>query len=189
MRGLSGLCMLLACYVTSALLALPTATVAKYDHRWPRLFIDKPLSAGAALPLDDAQLRYLSTVLRLKNGAAVRIFDGRSGEYKAILSGLPERKSKRTTTVAVLQIGEVIRAQTEDYSSMNVWLLCAPIRKQRMKLLIEKATELGAARIVPVVTAFTQESLDAEGVNRLTDVAVEVSCTKQESSITTHLKM
>jgi 16S rRNA (uracil1498-N3)-methyltransferase len=164
--------MLIACYFSSALLAPPIAT-AKYDHRWPRLFVDKPLAAVAALPLDDAQLRYLSTVLRLKNGAAVRIFDGQSGEYKAILSGLPERKSKRTTA-AVLQIGDAIRAQSEDDSNMNVWLLCASIRKQRMKLLIEKATELGAARIVPVVTAFTQESLDAEGVNRLTDVAVEV---------------
>jgi 16S rRNA (uracil1498-N3)-methyltransferase len=171
--------MLLVCYVTSALLAPPTATAVKYDHRWPRLFIDKPLAAGAALSLDDAQLRYLSTVLRLKNGAAVRIFDGQSGEYKAILNGLPERKSKRTA--AVLQIGEVIRAQSEDNSSMNVWLLCAPIRKQRMKLLIEKATELGAARIVPVVTAFTQESLDAEGVNRLADVAIEVCRAKQEA--------
>ena len=63
-----------------------------YDFRSPRLYLDAPLAAGAELPLDRAQAHYLTTVLRLKSGDGVLVFNGRDGEWSAALS---RRRSAR----------------------------------------------------------------------------------------------
>ena len=59
--------------------------MAGYDFRSPRLYVDTPLAEGASVPLDQAQTHYLGTVLRLKPGGRVLVFNGRDGEWRATL--------------------------------------------------------------------------------------------------------
>jgi len=117
-----------------------------------RLFIDQPLSPGLGVDLSRDQAHYLTGVLRLGAGAAITVFDSRTGAYMAQLA----ETGKRT---ARLEIG----AQTAPLRMPpDVWLVFAPIKKARTDFIVEKAAEMGAARIVPVQTDFT----NAERVRR-----------------------
>lgn len=117
-----------------------------------RLFIDQPLSPGLGVDLSRDQAHYLTSVLRLGAGAAITVFDSRTGAYMAQLA----ETGKRT---ARLEIG----AQTSPLRMPpDVWLVFAPIKKARTDFIVEKAAEMGAARIVPVQTDFT----NAERVRR-----------------------
>ncbi|USI73958.1 16S rRNA (uracil(1498)-N(3))-methyltransferase [Sphingomonas morindae] len=111
----------------------------------PRLFVDQPLAAGSDLTLDAAATNYLVTVLRLKPGAIVRCFDDRSGEWAAEL-GEGSRKAARLHVTGQLAPREPVP---------DLWLLAAPIKRQRIDWLAEKACELGVARLVPVLTRRT----------------------------------
>ncbi len=111
-----------------------------------RLYVASDLQAGADLALDEAAAHYLRHVLRLGEGATLRLFNGRDGEYAATL-GLAGKRG------AMVRLGE----QTQPYRApRDLWLCFAPIRQGRIEFLIEKATELGAARLVPVLTQRTQ---------------------------------
>ncbi|WP_291844886.1 16S rRNA (uracil(1498)-N(3))-methyltransferase [Maricaulis sp.] len=112
----------------------------------PRLFIDAPLSAGAAIPLSREDAHYLINVMRRVEGDSVRIFNGRDGEWAAQIS----HASKRA---AALTVGQQTRLQ---HGVPDLWLLFAPVKRQKTDLIIEKATELGVAAICPVTTARTQ---------------------------------
>lgn len=107
-----------------------------------RLFVDGPLEPGAARILDEGRAHYLRHVLRQDEGARIALLDGVSGEYAGRLTGF----AKKSATV---DVGERLRPFAR---SSDVWLCFAPIRQARMDFLIEKATELGAARLVPVLT-------------------------------------
>lgn len=111
-----------------------------------RLFVEADLGAGAEVVLTAAAAHYLGRVLRLAPGAPVRVFNGRDGEWRAQVLTL-DRKLAR------LAIGERLRAQPP---AGRVVLAFAPIRRQRLDWLLEKAVELGAARLQPVITAFAQ---------------------------------
>ncbi|KAG5193021.1 ribosomal RNA small subunit methyltransferase E [Tribonema minus] len=122
--------------------------------------------------------------MRLRDGSTVRAFNGRDGEYLCTLSqtdgsssSKPAGKGRRSAKPALaLQVEQQLRSQAEDScADLDVWLLCAPIKRQRMKLLVEKATELGVTCIAPVLTAHTQEALDAEGTSRLLPIAIEAA--------------
>ena len=117
---------------------------------WPprslaRLYVDPPLSAGVAVGLDAAQANYLGNVLRLKEGGEVLLFDGVSGEW---LARVVEVAKKRM----ILGVVELTRAQE---SVPDLALAFAPVKKGRVDWLVEKAVELGVARLEPVITRRT----------------------------------
>jgi 16S rRNA (uracil1498-N3)-methyltransferase len=111
----------------------------------PRLFVRETLAEGAALTLDGPQANYLGAVLRLEAGDRVKLFDDRTGEW---LAEIAEAGRKRVT----LRVGERLR---ERESVPDLWLLFAPIKRGRIDWIAEKATELGVARLVPVLTQRT----------------------------------
>lgn len=121
------------------------ATPAWPPRSLPRLFVETALADGARVELDAAQANYLGNVLRLKEGDRLLLFDGSSGEW---LAEVVEAGRKRMTLAAV----EPTRPQE---SVPDLWLAFAPVKKGRVDWLVEKAVELGVARLLPVVTQRT----------------------------------
>ncbi|NHB75318.1 16S rRNA (uracil(1498)-N(3))-methyltransferase [Rhodobacter calidifons] len=125
-----------------------------------RLFVDQPLGAGQAVALSQDQAHYLTGVMRLTEGAAILLFNGRDGEWRATLARAVKRNA-----IAVCEV------QTKPLRlPPDLWLLFAPIKKARTDFIVEKAVELGAARILPVQTRHTnaerirQDRLQAHAV-------------------------
>lgn len=112
-----------------------------------RLCVDEELTKGAQLSLGLAQFHYLKNVLRMPEGAAVRVFNGRDGEWLSFLSYTGKKE-------AALCLQECLRAQPE--ISRRICLAFAPIKKARMDFLVEKAVELGAHELQPVLTQNTE---------------------------------
>jgi 16S rRNA (uracil1498-N3)-methyltransferase len=137
--------------------------MAHYDFRTPRLFLDQPLRAGAAVVLDAAQAHYLVDVLRLAPDAGVLVFNGRDGEWRATLA----RASKKSQTLTPQQ---QTRAQT---APGDLHYLFAPLKRARLDYMVQKAVEMGVSRLAPVMTRHTQ----AERVNveRMRANAVEAA--------------
>lgn len=125
-----------------------------------RLYVDHPLGEGQSLPLDQKQAHYLFGVMRLAVGAELLVFNGRDGEF---LAGVAEA-GKRRGVLSCLKQTKPLQMPPD------LWLLFAPIRKERTNFIVEKATELGAAQILPVHTRFTnnerirQDRLQAHAV-------------------------
>ncbi len=120
------------------------ATPAWPPQSTPRLFVAPPLTAGLRV-IDGAQAHYLGSVMRLKPGDPVKLFDGASGEWLAIARDV----GRKTLTV---ELTEQLRP-TETVP--DLWLCAAPLKKGRIDWVAEKACELGVARLVPVLTART----------------------------------
>lgn len=109
-----------------------------------RLFVEDELAEGAVLNLA-AQAHYLTNVMRLQAGALVALFNGRDGEWTA---RLVEAGKRRVTAECLGQaVGQILPP--------DLWLIFAPIKKARTDFIVEKATEMGARRIQPVFTRFT----------------------------------
>lgn len=117
------------------------------DFNSPRLYVSAPLASGHAVPLDRAQGNYLGNVLRLEAGARIRVFNGRDGEWLATVAG-----RKRPDA---LEIGAQTRAQQ---SLPDVTYAFAPLKHARLDYMAQKAAEMGAARLQPVLTRHTQVS-------------------------------
>ena len=117
-----------------------------------RLYVDHPLGEGQTVPLGPAQSRYLFSVMRLRGGDPVHVFNGREGEWHAEVA--EAGKKGGTLLVRWPVAGQRMPP--------DLWLLFAPLKKTRTDFVVEKAAELGAARIVPVMTDFT----NAERVRR-----------------------
>ncbi|HLY46735.1 MAG TPA: 16S rRNA (uracil(1498)-N(3))-methyltransferase [Stellaceae bacterium] len=129
-----------------------------------RLYLADRLAAGAAVALDAAQTHRLRHVLRLAPGAAVAAFNEAAGEW---LCRLAEPARGR----ASLAVERCLRAPQPE---ADLWLLFAPIRRFRLDWLVEKATELGVAALLPVRTARTQpERLNRERLRALAIAAAE----------------
>lgn len=111
----------------------------------PRLFIDQPLGLGAAPVIDGAAAHYLLGVMRLKAGDPLLLFDNRSGEWLATVADAGRK-------MLTARIERQMRA-TEQVP--DLWLCFAPVKKARLDWIIEKATELGVARLQPVITERT----------------------------------
>jgi 16S rRNA (uracil1498-N3)-methyltransferase len=151
----------------------------RYDFRTPRLYVDAPLGGGSTLALDPAQANYLRNVLRLKAGEAVLVFNGRDGEWRAALAD----SGKRALT---LQVGEQTRVQTQP---LDLHHLFAPLKHARLDYMVQKAVEMGASRLQPVLTRHTQvarvnldrmkanaiEAAEQCGILTLPDIAAPVS--------------
>jgi len=129
----------------------------------PRLFVDVALSSGALAPLDEAQSRYLTSVMRLQPGAAVRVFNGVDGEWDAAL-----------TPVGRKGVGLTIGAQTRPQTpTPDLALYFAPVKRHGADLIVEKATELGVRLLQPVITRRTVA--DTVRVDRLRRIAIEAA--------------
>jgi len=113
----------------------------RYDFRSPRLYIDSPLAPQARLALEAGQANYLRNVLRLKPGDEVLVFNGRDGEWRAALLEAARR------TVA-LRVADRARAQTP---ACDLHCLFAPLKHARLDYMVQKAVEMGVARLQGVL--------------------------------------
>ncbi|MDX8354238.1 16S rRNA (uracil(1498)-N(3))-methyltransferase [Cognatiyoonia sp. IB215182] len=113
-----------------------------------RLYVEHPLGEGQSVPLSREQAHYLFGVMRLAAGDVVSLINSVDGEWDA----------------EVVEAGKkggvlVCSAQTAPLQMPpDLWLLFAPIRKERTAFIVEKAVEMGAARIMPVQSAYTQSA-------------------------------
>lgn len=117
-----------------------------------RLYVDHDLGEGQSVPLARDQAHYLFGVMRLGVGDSVKLFNGRVGEWLARVVEAGKR-------------GGALECTAQSRPQMNppdLWLLFAPIKKARTDFIVEKATEMGASRISPVQTQFT----NAERIRR-----------------------
>lgn len=110
-----------------------------------RLFVETDLAPGASVALGKDQAHYLANVMRLAEGGEALLFNGRDGEWRARLVSASKRGGEMTCE-------EQTREQNEP---PDLWLLFAPIKKARTDFIVEKAAEMGATRICPVFTRFT----------------------------------
>jgi 16S rRNA (uracil1498-N3)-methyltransferase len=121
------------------------ATPAWPPKSLPRLYVAKPLAQWTQVVLDGAQAHYLGNVMRLKEGAELLLFDGMSGEWRAKV--VLVRKGRMTV---------IAEQQARPLEGVpDLWLAFAPVKKGRVDWLVEKAVELGVARLLPVITQRT----------------------------------
>jgi 16S rRNA (uracil1498-N3)-methyltransferase len=116
------------------------------DFRTPRIYLEAPLAGGGEVSLTRDQANYLINVLRLGQGDAVLLFNGRDGEWRASLAGT----GKRSLSASV---GERLREQPQP---RDLHFLFAPLKHARLDYLVQKAVEMGASRLQPVITRHTQ---------------------------------
>ncbi len=128
-----------------------------------RLHLTADLAAGAVVATTPEQAQYLGAVLRLKPGATLALFNGRDGEWLATVRELKKGR-------ALVEVGPRRREQTAE---RGPWVAFAPIKKDRLDFLVEKCTELGASRLVPVLTERTV--IGRVNVARLRAQAVEAA--------------
>jgi 16S rRNA (uracil1498-N3)-methyltransferase len=148
------------------------------DFRSPRLFVDAALTAGETVALDHNQSNYLGNVLRLSAGATILAFNGRDGEWQASISG-----RKRPDSLNVL-----LQTRPQDRLPDLAYVF-APLKHARLDYMVQKAVEMGAASLQPVLTRFTQvarvngermranviEAAEQCGILSLADVAEPVA--------------
>jgi 16S rRNA (uracil1498-N3)-methyltransferase len=117
------------------------------DFRQPRLFVDTALAAGETVALERNQSNYLGNVLRLSAGGTILVFNGRDGEWQASISG---RKRPDSLTI-------VARTRPQDRLPDLAYVF-APLKHARLDYMVQKAVEMGASSLQPVLTRFTQVS-------------------------------
>jgi 16S rRNA (uracil1498-N3)-methyltransferase len=129
-----------------------------------RLFVPADLATGQTVALEARAAHYLCDVLRLGPGAEIALFNGRDGEYGARL----DKQGKRV-------ILEVLARRRAQRAEPDVWVLFAPVKRARIDLIVEKATELGAMRLIPVLTRRT----NVARVNRARLGAIAIEAAEQ----------
>jgi len=129
----------------------------------PRLFVPDTLAQGASVALSPAQAHYLGTVLRAGTGGTARLFNGRDGEWLARITALGRG-------AASLHVAQQLRPQRP---GRDLWLVFALLKRHATDLVVQKATELGAAALLPVLTGRTNAGRVNEA--RLTAIAVEAA--------------
>lgn len=120
--------------------------MSHYDFSAQRLFVEGPLAAGLVLVPPAEALNYLLNVLRLREGDPIIVFNGRDGEHLAAIAETSKRSAK-------LRVERLLRAQTPP---ADLDYCFAPLKQARLDYMVQKATEMGAGRLVPVVTRRTQ---------------------------------
>jgi 16S rRNA (uracil1498-N3)-methyltransferase len=123
----------------------------RYDFRTPRLFVEADLKTGETVALEREQANYLVNVMRLAAGAPLLAFNGRDGEWQATLTAAGKRSF-------ALLVGEQARPQPHPW---DLHYLFAPLKHARLDYMMQKAVEMGATRLQPVLTRHTR----AERVN------------------------
>jgi 16S rRNA (uracil1498-N3)-methyltransferase len=128
-----------------------------------RLFVTDPLDAGADVALDQEQTHYLANVMRLQPGAELLVFNGRDGEWRAVLTQAGKRGGK--LAIAALTRPLILPPDLE--------LVIALVKRARLETIVEKAAELGARRVRLVTTRRT--NADHTKVARLQAIATEAA--------------
>jgi 16S rRNA (uracil1498-N3)-methyltransferase len=137
--------------------------MAVHDLTSERLFVEAGLGAGVAVDVTDAQANYLLNVLRLKAGAHLLVFNGRDGEWQAEITGVRKRACTLTA-----------REQTRPQSpGPDIQYLFAPLKHARLDYMVQKAVELGVARLSPVMTRRTVP--DRVNLERMRANAIEAA--------------
>jgi 16S rRNA (uracil1498-N3)-methyltransferase len=122
-------------------------TMPQLDFRSPRLFVDAALAPGETVALERSQGNYLGNVLRLSAGESVLVFNGRDGEWQASILG-----RKRPDSLSIV-------AQTRRQDRLpDLAYVFAPLKHARLDYMVQKAVEMGASSLQPVLTRFTQVS-------------------------------
>src|SRR6476469_10518196 len=117
------------------------------DFSARRLFVDAPLGAGQSVALERNQSNYLGNVLRLAAGDTILVFNGRDGEWRAAIEG-----RKRPDGLSI-----VARTRPQDRLP-DIAYVFAPLKHARLDYMVQKAVEMGASRLLPVLTRHTQVS-------------------------------
>lgn len=117
------------------------------DFRSQRLFVDAPLAQGASVALDRDQANYLGNVLRLGSGASILAFNGRDGEWQAEIAG--RKRPERLT---------IVRQTRQQDRLGDITYVFALLKHTRLDYVVQKAVEMGVAKLQPVTTRFTQVS-------------------------------
>lgn len=118
-----------------------------YDFRGPRLYVDAALAPEARVALDRDQSNYLGNVLRLGAGDPILAFNGRDGEWQAAIDG-----RKRPDSIVILK-------QTRPQDGLiDLAYVFAPLKHARLDYMVQKAVEMGASVLQPVLTRYTQAS-------------------------------
>jgi len=139
------------------------ATPAWPPKSLPRLYVRAPLSLGATVDLDSGQANYLGNVMRRGAGDQLLVFDGKSGEW---LAEITEAARKRMTIA--------VRERTREAERLpDLTLAFAPVKRAQTDWLVEKATELGVARLQPVMTRRT--IAERVKLERLEAIAIEAA--------------
>ena len=128
-----------------------------------RLFTDAPLAPGEEIAATPAQAHYLGNVMRRAAGDALRLFNGRDGEFRARIAAI--RKDR-----ASFQVETQLRPQAPE---PDLWLVFAPLKRDATDMLVQKATELGASALLPVLTERT--NTDRVNLARLAAIAMEAA--------------
>jgi 16S rRNA (uracil1498-N3)-methyltransferase len=121
--------------------------MSQLDFRLPRLFVDAALAAGERVVLERSQSNYLGNVLRLSAGEKILVFNGHDGEWQASIAG-----NKRPDSLTI-----VARTRPQDRLPDLAYVF-APLKHARLDYMVQKAVEMGASSLQPVLTRFTQVS-------------------------------
>lgn len=120
--------------------------MARIDFTSQRLFVDASLQDDAVVPLDRAQANYLLNVLRFTPGDAVLVFNGRDGEWRARLVAT----GRKAASLAL-----EVRTRVQPLAGQLTYAF-APLKQARLDYMVQKAVEMGAGCLQPVVTRYTQ---------------------------------
>lgn len=131
----------------------------------PRLYCDQPLAYNRVVSLSADHYHYIANVMRMVNGDALSLFNSRDGEWNGQIQNL-EKKS------AEVRLGSQISAFSPD---VEIHLYFPPIKKERLRFLVEKATELGATHFHPIITDHTTQKFNEEKLKAVALEAVEQS--------------
>ena len=148
-----------------------------------RLYIKEPLAQNKIITLDEEQTHYLKNVIRATQNTPIQCFDNQTGEFSATLISLEKKQGQ-------IQITHQLKKYTP---CPDIWLLFAPLKKDKTDFVIEKATELGCRKIQPVITQYTMtknirleryiaQSIEAAEQCRRTDLP-EISASKELKEI------
>lgn len=128
--------------------------------RTPRLYIDAVLTSGERLLLDKEKAHYISHVLRMRTGAAIKLFNNTGYEFDAVIVELSKKNAE-------LEVKE--KHENNNESLLKITLCLAVSRGQHMDYSVQKAIELGVHTIIPVVTEFSNVKLQADRLeNKMT---------------------
>ena len=137
--------------------------MARYDFDAQRLFVEADLAEAASVACSSGQANYLKNVLRLKPGDGILVFNGRDGEWRAEVADA----GKRDTSL-------LVRAQVRPQEGgPDIDYLFAPLKRARLDYLVQKATEMGVARLRPVLTRRTTP--ERVNVERMRANAIEAA--------------
>ena len=128
-----------------------------------RLFLESKIDKNQSIHLSPSHIHFLFTVLRVRSNDKITIFNGTSGEWEASLIELSKNSG-------ILRVESQLRIAQQE---RGPWVAFAPIKKSRTNFLVEKATELGAEKLIPVKTKYTEQK--RLNTKRLTLVAKEAS--------------